>query len=42
LDSSEELELSIGALVGYFDPDTGTAGWNDGVFAGMLSLAVAF
>ncbi|MEN8253886.1 MAG: hypothetical protein ABFR33_00300 [Verrucomicrobiota bacterium] len=37
---SKELELSVGALVGYFDPDTGTAGWNDGVFDLAASYAL--
>ena len=37
---SEELELSVGALVGYFDPDAGTSGWNDGVFDLAASYAL--
>jgi uncharacterized protein (TIGR02001 family) len=37
---SEELELSAGALVGYFDPEAGTAGWNDGVFKLGASYAL--
>ncbi len=37
---SEALELSAGALVGYFDPDAGTAGWNEGVLDFAASYAL--
>jgi len=29
---TDELELSAGVLIGYFDPNAGTSGLNDGVF----------
>jgi uncharacterized protein (TIGR02001 family) len=40
LEVSEELEVSAGALVAYLDPDSGTAGWNDGVFDIAASYVV--
>lgn len=37
---SEELEVSVGALIGYADPDGGESGLNDGVFDVAASYAL--
>lgn len=40
LELSEALGASLGVSAAYFDPDTGTAGWNDGSLSAALSYAV--